>query len=193
MKFYCVDALSLPCRTTLESTPQPVPIKRKKAKNSKKKSLKWLNTWQLSNSLRVFLVIFSRDQYWAQSYWKFSWMSGKLILNPVDKIFSSAMISSVLTMLRIEWSGDFSSLKQSKCKLLCLVSRDAGQVESGRCILESNDWNGWVGRLFTSLQGVSPSLACSRNRLTPSCILGGVHERGQVVVMLCGQLWSLLL
>lgn len=102
------------------------PLKNKTAKNNKKTSLKCLNSWQVSKSLRVSLVVFSRDQYWAQSYWKFSWMSRKLILNPADKIFSGGMISSALTMIRTE--RDFGSLEQNKCKLLCLVRRNVGQA-----------------------------------------------------------------
>lgn len=52
----------------------------------------------------------------------------KLILNPVDKIFSGAMISSALMKMMTEQLGDFGSLKQNKCKLLCLIKRNIGQA-----------------------------------------------------------------
>jgi len=55
-------------------------------------------------------------------------MSRKLVLNPADKIFSGAMISSALTMMRTERFSVFSTLKQNKCKLLCLLRRNVGQA-----------------------------------------------------------------
>lgn len=167
------------------------PLKNKTAKNNEKTSLKCLNSWQVSKSLRVSLVVFSRDQYWAQIYWKFSWMSGKLILNPADKIFSGGMISSPLTIIgAIAWLW-LPRTKQMQTSLSrkkeCRSGWKVGDV------LESNDWNGWAGYSFTSLKRVFHSPAHNRNELTPSCILRGVQESTHIVVMLCTQLWNLLL
>lgn len=147
---FFVDVLSLPFHTVLETIPQPVPIKKKKfpnPKNSMKRSLKWLNTWQFSKSLRVFLVVFSRDQYWAQIYWKLSWMSGRLVLNPTDKIFSGTTISSALTTARARRLGDFGSLRQNKRKLCCLTGRNLGQAGKWETC-PRKQWLKWMSGSF---------------------------------------------
>lgn len=105
--------------------------------------LKWLNTSQVSKSLRVFLVVFSRGQYWTQRYWEFSWTSRKLVLNPVNKTFSGTMINSALMMMRTECLGDFGSLNQNKCELLCLV-RNIGQAGKWETC-PRKQWLKWIG------------------------------------------------
>lgn len=142
-----------------------------------KRSLKLFNTWQLSKSLRAFLVVFSRDQYWAQIYWKLSWMSGRLILNPTDKIFRGTAIISAFTTTRAQQLGDFGSLRQNKHKLCCPTGRDLGQVEK-REMCPRKQWLKWMRGPFLHMFFVCfffPHLACVRSRLTSSCTLGGVQ------------------
>lgn len=168
MKLHCVDALSLPFHMVTETSPQPVPIKKKKKrlKIGKKTSLKWFNTWQLSKSLRVFPVVFSWDQYWAQSFWKCSRKRTKLVLNPVYKIFSGATISSALMMMRTEQFSDFGSFKQNKWKLLCLIRRNGGQAGKWE-VCPRKQWLRWM-RGAIPWKFAEFFLAHSRNRLAPS-------------------------
>jgi len=74
-------------------------------------------------------------------------MSGKLILNPADKIFSGAMISSALMMMRTERLSDFASLKPNKCKLSRLVRKNVGQAGKWeKC--PRKQWPKWMSRSF---------------------------------------------
>lgn len=129
--------------------------------------------------------MFSRDQYWAQIYWKLPWMSGRLLLNPTDKIFSRTTIGSALTTTRAQQLGNFGCSRQSKPKLCCATGRNLGQAgEWETC--PRKQWLKWMRSLFLHILPKGFFL------IWPFVEAGWypapLQECRRAVVMLCGQM-----